>query len=115
MSPINETTFKSQTFKLQVDSGENKPVTNNRDMLHASREIAFYKIDGIRDRIVCTSKVVFHLIYDNGLVLPVIIFYSEQVTEMVILPKYIIFPNMDACDSWWQVDNCSLKVGELRF
>ena len=69
--PITKLLLASRCFCLQADSGANRSVTNNKDMLHVSWDIANYSIGGIGDGIVCTEKGVFHLIYNDGSVLPV--------------------------------------------
>ena len=99
-SPINETKFNSHTFKTQVDGGSSRSVINNRNMLHVSWEMTPYMIGGIRDRLVCTSKGEFHIIYDDGSVLPGTMFYSQHATKTVILPIDVMFPNMGAYNSW---------------
>ena len=98
--PITKPLLASICFRLQANSGANRSVTNNRDMLRVSWDTANYYIGGIGDGIVCTGMGVFHIISDDGSFLPVQIYYSSMATETVISPTDIIFSNANKCDSW---------------
>ena len=64
---------------------------------------------------MCTKKVIFHLICEDGSILPVSMFYSKEATDTVISPTDIVFCNADKYDSWWQLSNCKQGTDELRF
>ena len=102
-------------FRLNVDGGANRSVTNNLDVMHTSWDIAPYRIGGIGSGITCTKKGIFHLVCDDGSILPVSIFYSAEATDTVLSPTDIVFCNADTYDSWWQLSNCTKGKGELRF
>ena len=70
-------------------------------MLHISWGIAEYVIGGIGDGIKCTAKGVFHLLCDDGSVLPVTMYYSPMAIETVVSPTDIVFSNTNKYDSWW--------------
>ena len=53
--------LRQQHFRLQVDGGANRSVTNNRDYLHTSWDITPYQIGGIGSGIQCTAKGIFTL------------------------------------------------------
>ena len=114
-TPISHSSIRQQAFRLNVDGGANRSVTNNLDYMHTSWDIDPYRIGGIGDGIVCTKKGIFHLICDDGSVLPVSIFYSNEATETVLSPTDIVFCNADIYDSWWQISDCLQGTGELRF
>ena len=83
--------------------------------MHTSWDIAPYRIGGIGRGITCTKKGIFHLVCDDGSILPVSIFYSAEATDTVLSPTDIVFCNADTYDSWWQLSNCTKGKGELRF
>ena len=114
-TPITRHLLKKQMFRLQADGGANRSVNNNRDMLHVSWDIEEYSIGGIGDGIECTVKRLFHLLCDDGFVLPVTMYYSPMATETVVSPTDIIFSNANKYDSWWQNNNCASGEGSLRF
>ena len=93
--------LNKQQFHLQADGGANRSFTNNRDLLHVSWDIAEYVICGIGDGIKCTAKGVFHLLCDDGSVLPVTMYYSPMAIETVVSPTDIVFSNTNKYDSWW--------------
>ena len=84
-------------------------------MLHVSWDIINYSIGGIGDGIVCTAKGVFHLICDDGSVLPNQMYYSPMATETVISPTDIVFSNANKYDSCWQCNNCKSEQEPLWF
>ena len=92
--------LRQHIFRVQADGGANRSVTPNRYMIHTSCDIPLYKIDGISDRIVCTGKGIFHIICEDGSVLPVTILYSKEATETVVSPKDTVFSNANTYDSW---------------
>ena len=102
---ITKPLLASRCFSLQADGGANRSVINNREILHVSWDIVKYSIGGIGYGIMCTAKVVFHLICDNGSVLPVQMYYSPMATETAISPTDIVFNNTNKYDSWWQCNN----------
>ena len=79
-SPLSYATLRKHGFRLNVDGGANRSVTNNLDYLHTSWDITPYSIGGIGKGITCTKKGLFHLICDDGSVLPVSMFYSKEAT-----------------------------------
>ena len=64
---------------------------------------------------MCTKKGLFHLICNDGSVLPVSMFYSKEATERVLSPTDIVFCSADVYDSWWLLFNGLKGTGELRF
>ena len=70
-SPLSYATIRKHSFRLNVDGDANRSVTNNLDYMHTSWDINPYTIGGNGDGITCTKKVLFHLIYNNGSVLPI--------------------------------------------
>ena len=107
--------LRKNCFCLNVDGGANRSVTNNTDHLHISWDISPYTISGIGDIITCRKKSLFHLICDDGSVLPVPIFYSKEATEIVISPTDIVFCNANVYDSCWQLSNFLKGTVDLRF
>ena len=107
--------LRQQHFRLQVNGGANRSVTNNRDYLHTSWDITPYKISGIGSGIACTAKGIFNIVCDDGSIIPVEMFYSAAATETVVSPTDTVFSNSDQFDSWWQISNCQTGGGELRF
>ena len=114
-SPITDKFLALHHFRLQVDGGANRSVTNNRDCLHTYWDIKPYTIGGIGSGIVCTGKGIFHLICDDDLVIPITMFFSSQATETVISPTDAVFSNSTSFDSWWQMADCATGTGHLRF
>ena len=55
-SPINNNFLCFHHFRLQIDEGANRSVTNNRDCLHTYWSIVPYRISGIGDVIIYTEK-----------------------------------------------------------
>ena len=55
-TPISHSSIRKQAFRLNVDGGANRSVTNNLDYLHTSWDIDPYRIGGIGDGIVCTKR-----------------------------------------------------------
>ena len=98
-TPITKQFLQSHFFKVQVDGGANRSVTNCRDCLHTSWDITPYKIGGIGDGITCTAKGIFHFICTDGSVLPITMFYSKEATETVVSPTDTVFSNADAFDN----------------
>ena len=107
--------LRQQHFRLQVDGGSNRSVTNNRDYLHTSWDLTPYSIGGIGSGITCTAKGIFHIVCDDGSVIPVEMFYAKNATETVVYPSDTVFSNAKKFDSWWQVENCNTGGGELWF
>ena len=97
--PITCHLLATHMFRLQADGGANLSVTNNRGMLYVSWDIAYYCIGGIGDGIKCTAKGMFHLLCDDGSILPVTMYYSPMATEMVVSPTHIVFSNANIYDS----------------
>ena len=64
---------------------------------------------------MCTKKGIFHLICEDGYILPVSTFYCKEATDTVISPTDIVFCNANKYDSWRQLPNCKQGTGELRF
>ena len=58
-SPITNKFLALHHFRLQVDSGANRSVTNNYDCLHTYWDIKPYTIGGIGSGIVCTEKGIY--------------------------------------------------------
>ena len=114
-SPINNNFLCFHHFRLQIDEGANRSVTNNRDCLHTYWGIVPYCIGGIGDVIICTEKGVLHLLCDNSSIILISMFFSADATETVISPTDTVFSNSDSFDSWWQMANCKTGVGNLRF
>ena len=113
--PVTQAELGTTNFRLQVDGGANRSVTNNIDYLTTSWEIAPYRIGGIGAGITCTAKGIFHIICSDGSVLPVEMFYSAEATETIVSPTDTVSNNSTDFDSWWQLANCRTGGGELRF
>ena len=113
-TPITKQFLKSHFFRLHVDGGANCSVTNYCDYLDTSWDITPYKIVGIGDGITCTAKVIFHLIFTDGSVLTITMFYSKEATETTVSPTDTVFSNADSFSGWWKIDNCATGNGELR-
>ena len=114
-TPIDSTFARLHHFRLQINGGDNRLVTNNRDCLNTYWDIAPYKIDGIGNGIVCTGKGIFHLICDEASIIPITMFFSSDATKTVISPTDAVFSNFNSFDSWWQMDDCKTGTGNLRF
>jgi len=67
--------------------------------MYISWDINPYTIGDIGDGIKCTKKGLFHLICDDGSVLPVSMFYSNKSTETAVSPTDIAFCNTDVYNS----------------
>ena len=113
--PIYNKFARLHHFRLQIDGGANRSVTKNRDCLHTYWDIASYRIGGIDDGIICTGKGIFHLLCDDGSIIPITMFFSADATETVISPTDAVFSNSDSFDSWWQMADCKTGAGNLRF
>ena len=116
-TPITRHLLKKHMFRLQADGSANRSVTNNRNMIYVSWDIAEYIIGGIRDGIKCTAKGVFHLLCDDEFVLPVTMYYPPPPMdiETAVSPTDIVFSNANKYDSWWKNNNCASGEGSLRF
>ena len=114
-NPIDCTFTRLHPFRLQTDGGANHSITKNRDFLRTYWDIAPYNIGGIRAGIVCTGKVIFHLICDNNSIIPITMFFSTDATETVISPTDAVFSNSYYFDSWWQMADYTTGTGNLWF
>ena len=108
---ITKKVLVQKLFCLQIDDGINRSVTNNRYCLHIAWNVSPYIIGGIGTIIICTAKEMFHIICDDGLVLPITIFFSKEATEMSVPPTNTVYSNSDNCDSWWKVTTCNTGAG----
>jgi len=86
-SPLLYAIIRKHCFRLNVDGGANRLVTNNLDYMHTSWDINPYTIGGIGDGITCTKKGLFHLICDDGSVLPVSMFTRWKLLKRCYLPR----------------------------
>ena len=69
-------------------------------------------IVGIGDGIKYTAKVIFHLIYNDGSILPEEMCYSLEATESAVSPAGIVFSNQ-RINSLWKISSFKIEVGKL--
>ena len=99
-TPYTINSFRSHQIKPQADGGANRSVTNLKEILTISWDIAPHNMSRIGDSIVCTAKGLFPLICTNGSTILIEMYYSPDATCIVISPTDIVFNHSDF-DSWW--------------
>ena len=72
-----------------MGGGATEQLPKNRAYLHIYWEITTYKIGGIGDSILCTGKGIFHLICEDGSIIPITIFHCAEATEQSFHPPML--------------------------
>ena len=112
---INQT---SVGYLIHHDSGANRSVTNNRNLLHSIKPIQQVKIQGANKGsgfLNCTEKGIFNLQCNDGSVIPVPVYLTDDVEGTILSPTDICIYHYDKFTVWQQHSETNSSKGTLKF
>jgi transposase InsO family protein len=99
----NITGIYKHCLRMQNDGGANRSITNQKHLLIWYENIKPYPINGVKDgepALHCTGKGYLPWKDDNGRILLVQCYYSQDVAETIISPNYIVTQNIRLYHEW---------------
>jgi hypothetical protein len=106
------------SFLIQVDSGENCSITNNKDHLVHFQPIQNYPIYGIAkdtQAINCTDKGYIPWQSSAGDTIHVPALYSPDAAEVIIFPTDIVLSHPKLFTGWAQSTHVATTQGNITF
>mmetsp|Transcript_29198 Transcript_29198/g.41777 ORF Transcript_29198/g.41777 Transcript_29198/m.41777 type:complete len:656 (+) Transcript_29198:922-2889(+) len=108
----------NENVRVHVDGGANRSITNNKNQLIKYKNIKKYPMSGVSSEgpaLVCTGVGYFPWRADNGEIVLVKCFYSEQAADTIISPTDIVVNNITNFDGWGQHSNLDDGTGYVEF
>jgi hypothetical protein len=108
----------NESVRVHVDGGANHSITNNKDHLINYKNIKKYPMSGVSSdgpALVCTGVGFFPWRADNGEIVLVKCFYSEQAADTILSPTDIVVNNIANFDGWGQHSNLDDGAGYVEF
>ena len=110
--------IKIRTENIQNDTGANKAVTNNRDILYNYKTIQPYPIGGVKAdnvAITCTGQGYLPWSTREGNVLMIKTMYCEEVDGTIISPTTVVEQYNNLFQGFTIEANCDDGTGQLKF
>ena len=105
-------------YLIHHDSGANRSVTNNRQLLHSITPIPQVKIQGANKGsgfLNCMEKGIFNLQCNDGSIIPVPVYLTEDVEGTILSPTDICIYHYDRFTVWEQRSETNSSKGTLKF
>jgi hypothetical protein len=99
----NATGLYQHCLRMQNDGGANRSITDQKHLLLSYEAITPYPINGVKDgepALHCTGKGYLPWKDDNGRILLIHCYYSQDVAETIISPNDIVSQNLDQYNKW---------------
>jgi transposase InsO family protein len=90
-------------LRMQNDGSTNRSITNQKHLLIHYENIRPYRINGVKDgepALHCTGKGYLPWKDDNGRILLVQCYYSQDVAKTIISPNDIVTQNIETYNEW---------------
>jgi hypothetical protein len=108
---------KDEQYPMQSDSGANRIVTDNMELLKNVKHIKPIPMGGCNKdneaAITCTALGTLSLTATNGTTIKVQAYYSAEVDGTIISPTTIITQHRDKYTGWTQHADCDKKQGYI--
>ena len=118
LGTVNTIQFDFSQLKIQNDSGANRNVTNNKEILNDFQEISPYSIGGINNdestNIVCTGEGFLCLRTDDNKSIPLRMLYSPDTSGTIVSPTSIVRQYSSTYMGWSIFTNCDSATGLLK-
>ena len=109
---IKQLTPNHVLLNIHHDSGANRSVTNNIDILRDVQSIKPYELKGANESsgyLQCTKKGMLDLVCDDGAILSTVVYYTQDIQGTIISPTDLIMNNAEHFDVWEK--HCDVKRG----
>ena len=104
--------------RVHVDGGANRSITNDKTQLIRFKNIKKYPMSGVaagEAALVCTGLGYFPWQADNGEIVLVKCYFSNQAADTIISPTDIVINNLSDFMAWSQYSNIETGKGYLQF
>ena len=108
----------NDNVRVHVDGGANRSITNNKNHLIRYKNIKKYPMSGVSSEgpaLICTGVGFFPWHADDGNIVLVKCYYSEQAKDTIISPTDIVVNNITNFDGWGQHSNLDDGTGYVEF
>ena len=105
-------------YSLHHDSGANRSVTRHRSILHSISQITPLNIKGANKGsgfLSCTEKGLLNLLCNDGSIIPVPVYLTDDVEGTILSPTDICLHHYDKFSGWHQHSDVANNKGTLTF
>ena len=105
-------------YYIHHDSGANRSVTNNRELLHSIETIPKVQIQGANKGsgfLHCAEKGIFNLKCSDGSIIPVSVYLTDDVDGTILSPTDICISHYNKFSIWEQHSETNSTQGYIKF